>query len=114
MCLWIFLITDFAHLPAAHLFVPHSHTSQLGQRDREPLAASSLATLILPFLQLLGLPRRPQQKLTAGDSLALVPHAELGEDSEDMSSHRVIYSTLLISAIMTRCPQQGHMEIPDA
>lgn len=107
--LWTFLITDFAHL-----LVPDSHTSRLGQRDKEPLAAISLATLILPFLQLLGLPRRPQQKLIAGESLALVPHAEPGGDSDDMSGHRAIYSTLLISAVTTRCLQQGQMEVPDA
>lgn len=61
-----------------------------------------------------GTPEEASTELIAGESLALVPHAELGGDSEDMSGHRVIYSTLLISAVTTRCLQQGHMEVPDA
>lgn len=44
--------------------------------------------------------------------MALIPQAELGGDSEDMSGHRAIY-TMPVSACDDRCPPQGIWRVPD-
>lgn len=73
------------------------------------MTAVSLALLIpsLSFWDPQGVPNK--DKLIAETVLALIPQAELGGDSEDMSGHRAIY-TMPMLACDDRCPQQGTME----
>lgn len=83
--------------------------SQMGQKNKAPVTVVCLV-LIIPspsFWDPQGVLNN--DKLIAETVLALIPQAEPGGDSEDMSGHRAVYTVPML-ACDDRCPQQGTME----
>lgn len=71
----------------------------MGQKNSVPMTAVCLVLLIpsLSFWDPQGVLNK--DKLIAETVLALIPQAELGGDSEDMSGHRAIYTMPMLACV---------------